>query len=156
MADRGGCYLHACGVILDGKGWLFVGHSEAGKSTTSLMLKEAGGEILCDDRIIVRKHSEGFKMYGTWSHGDVPDISPNDAPLHAIFFLEQNRENKLILIDDKLEVVKKLLACLIKPMVCADWWEKELSLIERLAKEATCYRMLFDKSGQIVGKIRNT
>ena len=33
-----GCYLHSGGVVLDGKGLLFVGHSEAGKSTTMKLL----------------------------------------------------------------------------------------------------------------------
>ncbi|NQU17884.1 MAG: radical SAM protein [Candidatus Saganbacteria bacterium] len=154
LADRDGCYMHSCGIVLDGKGYLFVGHSEAGKSTTSLMMKKQGGKILCDDRIIIRKKPEGFRIYGTWSHGDVPDISPDSAPLHAILFLKQSEENVLIPMYDKLEVVRRLLACLIKPFACADWWEKELTLIEKIAKEIPCHRMLFDKSGEIVEQIR--
>lgn len=154
LADRKGCLMHSCGIVMEGKGLLFVGHSEAGKSTTSMMLKSAGGEILCDDRIIIRKQPAGFRIYGTWSHGDVPDISPNDAPLHAIFFLEQAKENRLIKIKDKKEILKRLLACLIKPFVTNDWWDKELALIENIVKDVPCYRMLFDKSGGIVEKIR--
>jgi len=155
LADRDGCYMHSSGIVFNEKGFLFVGHSEAGKSTTSLMMKKHGGEILCDDRIIIRKNPEGLKVYGTWSHGDVPDISPNSAPLKGIFFLEQSEENKIIPIDDKLEVIRRLLACLIKPFVCADWWKKELSLIEKITKETPCYRMLFDKSGKIVEQIKS-
>lgn len=155
LADRQGCFMHACGIILNGKGLLFVGHSEAGKSTTSLMLKKQGGEILCDDRIIIHKTGEGFSIHGTWSHGDVPDISPKSAPLHAIFFLEQSKENRLVVIDDKIEIVRRLLACLIKPLVCADWWEKELNLIENIVKHVPCYKMHFDKSGKIVKQISN-
>ena len=33
LASRQACYLHAGGINIDGKGLLFVGHSEAGKST---------------------------------------------------------------------------------------------------------------------------
>ncbi|MBC8446555.1 MAG: hypothetical protein H8D78_02285 [Chloroflexi bacterium] len=71
LADRQGCYLHSSVAILDGQGLLFVGHSEAGKSTISKMLQayslesdfrslgDFGSldvEVLCDDRNIVRKH----------------------------------------------------------------------------------------------------
>src|SRR3989339_41866 len=155
LADREGCFMHACGIVLDGKGLLFVGHSEAGKSTTSLMMKKYGGQILCDDRIIIRKHSDGFKIYGTWSHGDVPDISASSAPLNAIFLLEQSKKNEITLLTDKNAIFKKFVTCLIKPFETADWWEKELTLLEQIAKKIPCYRMLFDKSGKIVEQIKN-
>ena len=89
LADRKAVYIHAAGMILYGKGVLFVGHSEAGKSTTMSMLKDEG-EILCDDRIIVRRWPEGFRIHGTWSHGDVPEVSNSTARLHAIFLLEKS------------------------------------------------------------------
>jgi len=60
LADRQGCYLHSAGAIINGAGMLFVGHSDAGKSTITRLLMDAGGagdiqvEILCDDRNIVR------------------------------------------------------------------------------------------------------
>ena len=79
LAQRNGCYLHSCGVNLVGKGFLFVGHSSAGKSTMARMF--AGeAEILCDDRIIVRRCARDFKIYGTWNHGDVSEISSGSAP----------------------------------------------------------------------------
>lgn len=146
--------MHSCGLVWNDKGLLFVGHSEAGKSTTSRMLQQHGAEILCDDRIIIRKKADGFRIYGTWSHGDVPNISPQNVPLHALFFLEQSKDNQLIKLDDRKEIVKRLLACLIKPLVTADWWEKELELIAMIAQDVPCYRMLFDKSGTIVDSIR--
>jgi len=55
--------------------------------------------------------------------------------------------------DDK-EITRRLLACVIKPFVTADWWHKTLDLIEQMAKEVPCYVMRFDKSGEIVGKIK--
>ena len=155
LADRQGCYFHSAGVKLDGKGLLFVGHSEAGKSTISLMLKEHGAEVLCDDRVAVRRYPEGPRIFGTWSHGDVPDVSPDSAPLQAILFLEKSGENRLIPVEDKKEIVGRLLACLVKPFVTADWWEKELTLAEQLSCEAPCYVLRFDKSGGVVDLLRN-
>jgi hypothetical protein len=50
--------LHGCGIVRDGTGNLFVGHSGAGKSTTTrLWMAREDVEILSDDRIIVRRES---------------------------------------------------------------------------------------------------
>ena len=179
LADRNGCYLHSAGAILDGAGMLFVGHSDAGKSTMTRLLMahplpnppphagegRVGVEILCDDRNIVRKWfpplsttGEGqgggeWRVYGTWSHGDVPDVSPASAPLRAICFIEQVAENTLTPLTDRKEITRRLLACVIKPFVTAAWWHKTLDLIEQMAREVPCYVMRFDKSGEIVAEL---
>jgi len=149
LAERKGCYLHACGAVLDSEGLLFVGHSGAGKSTIASMLKNKG-EILCDDRIIVRRWQDGFRIHGTWSHGDLPDISAGSAPLKAILFLEQDKQNRLCQIDRKQEVARRLLACLVKPLITADWWDRMLSLVEMITREIPCYILHFNKSGEVV------
>jgi MoaA/NifB/PqqE/SkfB family radical SAM enzyme len=154
LADREGCYFHSSGVKLDDKGFLFVGHSEAGKSTTVTMLKEKA-EILCDDRIIVRKKAEGFRIYGTWSHGDVPDVSAASAPLQAILFLKQSPGNRIVPVEDRKDSLQNLLACLITPLETTDWWEKTLSFIETLVKGVPCYTMYFNKSGEIIESLRS-
>jgi hypothetical protein len=154
LADREGCYIHASGVVLDGKGILFVGHSDAGKSTMVMMLQDTA-KILCDDRIIVRRWPKGFKIHGTWSHGDVSDVSSDAAPLKAILFLKQDRENRLIPIDRKQEIIGMLLACLIKPLVTADWWEQMLALVDQIAHEVPCYSLHFTKDGDVIDLLRH-
>ncbi len=149
LADREGCYLHAGGIILDGNGLLFVGHSEAGKSTILSLMKGAG-EILCDDRIIVRDWPDGFRIHGTWSHGDLPDVSAAEAPLRAVLFLSKAKENRLEPVSDRGEKIRILLACLIKSLSTADWWEKTLSLVERMAGMTPCYHLYFERSGKVL------
>ncbi len=159
LADRQGLYMHSAGAILNGAGMLFVGHSEAGKSTiTNILLAAAAGgavkvEILCDDRNIVRLLDDGWRVYGTWSHGEVPVVSAASAPLRAFLFLEKADENTLTPLADPREIRRRLLACLIRPFVTADWWNKTLDLIERMAPEIPAYVMRFDKSGGIVPKL---
>jgi len=111
-------------------------------------------EILCDDRIIVRKQAGDFNIYGTWSHGDVPDVSANSAALKAIMFLEKSDENRIIPLEDKKEITKGLLSCLIKPFVTVDWWEKTLALVDKIGTEVPCYVLEFDKSGRAVDVLR--
>ena len=185
LADRNAVLLHSAAAIVNGQGLLFVGHSEAGKSTTMEMLKaarvgagsshpamvgEMGGEtsplqieILCDDRNVIRKHPqpsppppmarEGeWRVHGTWSHGTTADVSGASAPLHAILFLHQDTRNEIVPLTDRKEIWQRLLATLIRPMVTAQWWQKELDVLEQIVKEVRCYSMKFEKSGAIVGK----
>lgn len=65
------------------------------------MLKDRGHNILCDDRMFTIQKEGGFRIYGSWCHGTVPDSSSMTAPLRAIFFLEQSKENAIDLIEDK-------------------------------------------------------
>lgn len=154
LAEREGCYIHASGVVLDGEGLLFVGHSNAGKSTMAMMLKDQA-KILCDDRMIVRRWPDGFKIHGTWSHGDVSDVAADSAPLKAILFLKQDRENRLIHMEYTQDIIKILLACLIKPLVTADWWEKMLSLINTMVHEVPCYTLHFNKDREVIDLLRH-
>jgi hypothetical protein len=155
-ADRQACFLHSAGIILDGQGLLFLGQSGAGKSTTVEFVRRLLGEraeVLCDDRNVVRRWPEGLRVHGTWSHGDVPDVSSASAPLRAVLFLEQNTRNEVVLMTDRREVSRRLLDLLIKPMVTVEWWEKELDMLARIVDEVPSYTMRFDESGAIVSEL---
>lgn len=163
LADRDAVLMHAAAVILNGHGLLFVGHSGAGKSTTVTLLKQAAGrkynqlpldvEILCDDRNIVQHKNDVWYVHGTWSHGDVSDVSAASAPLQAILFLRQDTINKITPLTDRWEIWQQLLATIIRPMTTAEWWDKELDVLERIVEEVPCYFMQFDKSGAIVPEL---
>ena len=159
LADRQGCCLQSTGAMINGAGVLFVGHSDIDKSTITNLLIEAGAkgdrevEILCDACNMVRRHGESWQLYGTWNHGDVPQVSSADAPLRAICFIEQATENSITDLTDRNEVMRRLLACLIHPFFAEDWWEKTLDLIEPMARQVPCYVMHFDKGGEIIGEI---
>jgi MoaA/NifB/PqqE/SkfB family radical SAM enzyme len=178
LADRQACLLHSAGAIFspssgtkpkpqaEGMGLLFVGHSEAGKSTTVKLIQDRA-EVLCDDRNIVRREGRGrddgreggagepcgFRVYGSWSHGEVLLVSASSAPLRAILFIEQASDNRLVPVTERAEALKRLLACVIRPLETAGWWHKTLSVVEALAREVPCYIMEFDKSGRIVDKL---
>src|SRR5271166_6551020 len=93
-----GVELHALGLAdQDGSGYLFLGHSGAGKSTTArLWMRQPGVQLLSDDRIILRQQDGVYRMYGTPWHGDAGVSSPASAPLSAIFLLEQSPQHELL------------------------------------------------------------
>ena len=154
LVDKEGCLLHSSGVIMDGKGLIFAGKPKSGKSTITKMLGDKV-EVLCDERIILRRYSEGFKVYGTWHYSEITDISTNSAPLKGIIFLEKSQNNCLTQLNDKKEITKRLLECLVKPYVTADWWDKTLNIIDRIANEVPCYILEFDLSGKAVALLKS-
>ena len=148
LADRNGCILHSAGMIMDGNGLIFAGHSGAGKSTLSLIMKNRA-TLLCDDRNIIRKQDGDFKVYGTWSHGDVKAVCSDSANLAAICFLKQAQDNTLVRMHDEKVILQNLLACLVKSFVCGQWWNKTLDVITEIAGQVPCYELRFDKRGKV-------
>jgi len=159
LADRHAVLLHSAAAIVNGQGLVFVGHSDAGKSTMTELLKAAcrkrrlDAEILCDDRNVVRKWPDGWRVHGTWSHGTTADVSPSSAPIGGILFLNQAKANKIETLTDRRKIWHSLLATLIRPMVTAEWWQNELDVLEGIVKEVPCYTMQFDRNGEIVAKL---
>jgi len=92
-----GVELHALGLADDdGSGYLFLGHSGAGKSTAArIWLSQPGVRLLSDDRIIVREQDGEFWMYGTPWHGEAELASASRAQLRHIFFIHHGRRNSL-------------------------------------------------------------
>jgi len=152
LAERQACLIHSAGLIFNGAGLLFVGHSEAGKSTMVKLLRDES-EILCDDRIILRRWPDGIKIHGTWSHGEIPDVSPASAPLRALLFLEKAPHNALVPMTPG-EVARALPQYVIKALAGREWWMKTLDLVEHVAREVPAYRVQFDKSGEIKQLLR--
>ncbi len=65
LAHTNGLLLHASGAVIDGKAFVFAGHSGDGKTTLSRLLAAEGLELLSDERIALRREGESFRAYGT-------------------------------------------------------------------------------------------
>ena len=154
LAERQACFVHSCGVIVDGRGLLLVGHSEAGKSTMMTMLVSEG-EALCDDRNIVRVWDDDIRVHGCWSHGEVPIVSAASAPLGAVLFLRKATTNRVVPLVKSEEILRQLVPCVIKPLVTADWWERTLDVVGRIVSDVPCYVVEFDKSGAVVALVHD-
>ena len=87
MPDFDGLVLHASAVSVDGRAFLFVAPSGAGKSTHARLWCEQFGPravTLNDDKPLLRRQGGTWRVYGTpWSgpHGVNANAS---APLHAL------------------------------------------------------------------------
>jgi hypothetical protein len=143
LSQGRGALLHASAINYQGSGLAFVGKSGAGKSTMArLWMKGDLGEVLCDDRIIARRHDEAFWIYGTPWHGDLPAVSPASVPLERLYFLCHDVSNRVRPLRPA-EVVSRLMGCIFAP-----WWDREgmaftLAFLDGLAKEVPCYELGF-------------
>ncbi len=149
LAEHSAFFLHSCGLKMDNNGVVFAGHSGAGKSTIAKMFKN-NCELLCDDRIIIRRWPDTFKMHGTWNHGELPQVSAAEVPLRAIFFPVKDGINKITKLERKKEILLKLLENVITPITTKMWWEKIFVVFDKLIEEVPCYDLHFDKSGNVV------
>jgi hypothetical protein len=154
LAYRQGCIMHSMGLVHKGRGYVFVGHSGAGKSTAAKIMHN-DATILCDDRNIIRKISKTHILYGTWRHSDFNLISPLSAPVSDIFFLNKSNVNRLHYIKNHKTRFQKLLSCLVKPLVSGGWWDLSFDILSNIAGSIDCWDMEFDKTGKIKDHIMN-
>lgn len=85
-----GVLLHALAVKKDGQAYLFPGKSGVGKSTLARLVTDSNvGQILSDDRVVLRREKETFRVYGTPWNGEPQHHLADDAPLKTIYFPEQ-------------------------------------------------------------------
>jgi len=153
LADRGGIILHGSGIIFKEKGYLFVGHSDAGK-TTLVKIFQDHAKILNDDRVIVRKENDRFYLYGTPWHGELSLVAPDRVPLEAILFLNQAKENRIERTEG-LEAFKRLYGCTIKALVTGGWAKNALDICQDLSRELPCYHLYFDKTEGVISTLAN-
>jgi hypothetical protein len=89
MAEHNALLVHACGVSWRGVGYLFVGSSGAGKSTTARLWHAAGGVVLNDDRIVLEASGKGIRIHPTPWFGEHPEVDGEPTPLRALYLLRQ-------------------------------------------------------------------
>lgn len=95
IISRGGIAVHASSVILDEKGYIFLGESGTGKSTHSrLWIKNFGAELLNDDNPVIKHEANGqITINGTPWSGKTPCYKAMTLPLEAAVRLRQSPHN---------------------------------------------------------------
>ena len=154
LAQGRGLLFHACGIDDDGKGFLFLGNSGDGKSTSAKLWFDHGMAVLNDDRIIVREKDGEFWMHGTPWHGDFKEHSSHGLPIHKLFFLRHGRKNSSQAMSGA-EAVSMLLTRSFAP-----FWDKEgmaftIEFCQRLASRIPCYELTFVPDGRILDFVRS-
>ena len=143
LAQGKGVILHSCGIVINEKGYLFIGESGSGKSTLANLWDERTGiDVLSDDRIIVRKSGSQFWMYGTPWHGEAKFISCRGVEIEKIFFLHHGQVNEIKRIYGAA-AVQNLVTCSFPPFWDAKGMGFALNFFAELASAVACYNLEF-------------
>ncbi|MBN1652487.1 MAG: hypothetical protein JXA30_01795 [Deltaproteobacteria bacterium] len=142
-SDRGQLLLHASGVNIDGRVWLFCGPSGSGKTTIALKLRHRGVPF-SDDRVIVEPCEDGsLKAFSTPFGSDVLSYrNAQSGIVEGICFIEQGDQHRLSLMKQD-EIVSKIfpqIACFSRDPSVLD---KVMSTISLIAENRYCYSLTF-------------
>ena len=166
LTQEKGIELHGAGIVrADGVANLFVGHSGAGKSTTTrLWTAREGVQVLSDDRIIVRRDQNaaspsaaghgGMRIYGTPWHGEAKFALPEDAPLERIFVLEHGFGNIVTRLSPSLAVAE-LFARSFVPFHRHEYVDSALKFLQEVVDAVPVYRYSFEPDQQAVDTVLN-
>lgn len=155
LSQREGTILHAAGITINKKGYIFPGRSGAGKSTLSrLFIPRNGIGMLSDDRVIVRKMDGVFNAFGTPWPGEACVAVNKSAPLSGIFFISHGSRNKILDLDMG-EAFERLL-----PVTSIPWYDKEMTekllvFCEDMVSHVPAYELYFKPNNEVVDVIGN-
>lgn len=151
LRSHGGVELHATGAVApSGRGYLFTGQSGDGKTTTARLWQKAGAAILSDDRIVVTRDDDGWRMHGTPWHGEAELALPTSAPLAGVFVLARGERNAL----EPMSVARAVAALLARSFPAFHDAHATAQLVQRLealVEEVPCRLFRFVPDGDAVG-----
>jgi hypothetical protein len=148
LAQNEGFLVHASGIVMNGKGYIFPGRSGAGKTTISRQfLCRDSLQILSDDRVVARKINNSFQVFGAPWAGEAGIARNMNAPLGGIFFIRHGSENSIRELKST-DALKRLM-----PVVSIPWYDKEtmpdiLSSCETIVSCTPAFELCFRPDNQ--------
>ncbi len=154
LGDHRGVIVHAAGWKSSQGGWIFPGKSGAGKTTLArLMANACEGDFLSDDRIIVRKIDEQFRIYGTPWPGEAGFAVNDSAPLQGIFFITQGSPLAVRRLMPS-EAVSRILPVMSIPWYDSRMVEQITAFCDDLLRSIPVYQLTFTPDGRVVNFLK--
>ncbi len=155
LAQNHGAVIHAAGIEISGRGFIFPGRSGAGKSTLSRLFTarddQKNLEVFSDERMVIRKINGIFTAFGTPWSGEAQIARNKSITLYGIFFLHHGTDggNRIKKIKPQ-EALEKLL-----PVTSIPWYDREvmpnvLHFCEDLISNIPCFDLHFTPGIEVV------
>jgi hypothetical protein len=143
-AEGLGAEVHGCGLIdRENGGYLFLGHSGAGKSTTARLWQQLRNpEILSDDRIILRIDRGELWMHGTPWHGEGQFALPKKATIEKIFILRHANKNYFVPLS-KSRAAGELFARCFPPFHSPEGLQSTVEFLDQVVSLVPCFEFGF-------------
>ena len=142
-ADKKTLLFHSSVTMLNGVGYMFLGHSGTGKSTHSKQWQAAfpESELLNDDNPVVRiLPDESVRVYGSPWSGKTPCYKKESAPVGALVQLAQAPENKISLLR-MTQAYPYILASVSGLKVLPDMMDRLYESIAKLLERKPVYKL---------------
>jgi hypothetical protein len=143
--------IHASGVNDGGIGRLFTAVSGTGKSTMAALWKEAGADVVNDDRLWLHQ------IAGKWHFFNTPmpyyAQKPAMAPLDEIFLIRQSAQNVIKKLSG-VNAAMRFMANGIQHFYDKEMTGRHLDRVLDIAKQTPIYDCGFLPTGEIVETIR--
>jgi hypothetical protein len=94
LSGENGLIIHASSVAHSGKGYVFSGRPNAGKSTIAQLSSDK--QVLCDDFSIIKKVGNQFRVFPSPFWGRIKSGGSNEHgsfPVKGIYFIHQSDEH---------------------------------------------------------------
>jgi hypothetical protein len=156
LAQGKGVEVHGCGLRdRSAGGHLFLGHSGAGKSTTTMLWKSMrNAQILSDDRIILREWENELWMHGTPWHGEAGFAAAGKMPIERIFVLAHGSRNEIVPLS-RSQAVGELFARSFPPFHGHRPLDSTLAYLHQIVNSVPCYLFHFLPDESAVETILN-
>jgi len=111
LLENNGLLIHVSACLKDGKTYIFLGESGAGKSTIVQLLK-LKYPTLADDIGIIKEENNTLYFYQTpfIERNNLFNKSSKRYPLGKIFFLRKTKYCRITRIDNKEHIIQKIIS----------------------------------------------
>lgn len=136
MLSHSGFFLHCSCLEYEGEAYIFTAKSGTGKSTHSRLWREVFSDkvtMINDDKPIVRLLDDKFYIYGTPWNGKHSISNNIKAPIKAIYYLAQSRDNKCVRCSP-IDAISKILSQTVLPDNKAEMTTL-LNMLEKLVSD---------------------
>jgi hypothetical protein len=150
LARHSGILIHASGIEIKQRGYIFAGRSGAGKTTIAMQfLARHYAGLLSDDRVILRKIHHSFRVFGTPWPGKGGITRNMNIPLAGIFFLQHSNHNRIEQVDTRTALEG------ILPVASIPWYDPGrmndiLQTCEKLIENVPAYMLAFRPDFEVV------
>lgn len=148
-----GVVLHCASAVIDGAGIICTGRSGQGKSTISALLNQAGGDVLTDERAIIRVDEQGLRVYGSpWPSSGLFVLN-SSAPLRKLYFIEHGLVNEVVPLT-RGAALKRLLDVVMVPWMSSSFFDPVIEVLERTVGEIPNSVLRFKPDDSVADFIR--
>lgn len=143
LLPKQGFLLHAASVVREGRAYIFMGRSGAGKSTVASLSPE--GSVLTDEISLIRCVEGEWRAHGTPFWGEFRAAGHNQSyPIAGVYCLRQAREDRVVPLKAK-DLLRAMLPCVLFFSPEQEANEALLNILMKFVGEVPCHDLHFRK-----------